>query len=165
MASFRKKKYGRKSSHTKKELKSRQKIMKYAVLVIVISTFALFAVKYNEAQKEIARLQDPETVAADEVSQLATKVGQLIKLPQDEVPTVATVVDADKLRDQPFFADAQDGDRVLMYAEASKAILYRPSENKIIEVAPINIGDDSSTGTTEAQSSESTSDTDSSETQ
>jgi len=27
-----------------------------------------------------------------------------------------------------------------MYSKAKKAILYRPSSNKIIEVAPINIG-------------------------
>jgi hypothetical protein len=31
------------------------------------------------------------------------------------------------------------GDKVLIYSRAQKAILYSPSKNKIIEVAPINL--------------------------
>lgn len=49
-------------------------------------------------------------------------------------------MDPEKLRDQPFFANAQRGDKVLIYANAKKAILYNPPSNKIIEVAPVNIG-------------------------
>ncbi len=60
-------------------------------------------------------------------------------LPQDEQPTIATVTDLAKLQGQPFFANAQVGDKVLIYSRAGKVILYRPGENKIIELAPINI--------------------------
>lgn len=51
----------------------------------------------------------------------------------DETPTIATVSDITKLQGQPFFAKAQNGDKVYVYSNAKKAILYRPSENKIIE--------------------------------
>ncbi|PIR80160.1 MAG: hypothetical protein COU25_01495, partial [Candidatus Levybacteria bacterium CG10_big_fil_rev_8_21_14_0_10_35_13] len=54
-------------------------------------------------------------------------------------PTIATITDKSQLSTQPFFNNAVDGDKVLVYANAKKAILYRPSTDKIIEVAPVNI--------------------------
>lgn len=77
--------------------------------------------------------------AQAEVDDLIAKVGKLISLPTDENPTVATVTDASKVKDQPFFANASNGDKVLIYQKAQKAILYRPSENRIIEVGAVNI--------------------------
>jgi len=74
-----------------------------------------------------------------EVNALVAQVGKLISLPTDETPTVATVTDASKVKDQPFFANAQNNDKVLIYQKAAKAILYRPSENRIIEVGAVNI--------------------------
>jgi hypothetical protein len=71
--------------------------------------------------------------AQDEVSAITNKIGKFMELPSDEVPTVATVSDREKLKGQPFFARAQNGDKVLIYTKAQKAILYRPSENKVIE--------------------------------
>jgi hypothetical protein len=67
------------------------------------------------------------------------KVGKLIALPTDEKPTVATVTDASKVKDQPFFQNAQNNDIVLIYTKAQKAILYRPSTNLIVEVGAVNI--------------------------
>ncbi len=68
-------------------------------------------------------------------------VGRLIVLPEDEVPTIATVTDLEALQGQPFFANAKLGDKVLIFAKAGKAILYDPVEQKIVEVAPVNLGD------------------------
>jgi hypothetical protein len=58
-------------------------------------------------------------------------------LPENESPMVATVTEKEKVNDQPFFTRAEDGDVLLAYTKSMKAILYRPSEHKIIEVAPI----------------------------
>jgi len=74
-----------------------------------------------------------------EVDSLVAQVGKLISLPTDEKPTVATVIDASKVKDQSFFANAKNDDKVLIYQKAAKAILYRPSENRIIEVGALNI--------------------------
>ncbi len=74
-----------------------------------------------------------------EVDALVKEVGVLIELPKDEKPTVATVTDLDKVKDQTFFKSAKNGDKVLIYTNAKKAILYRPSENRIIEVGAVNI--------------------------
>lgn len=84
--------------------------------------------------------KNPEKVAQLEVRRLVAAVSELIILPTDEEPVVATVVDPEKLRDQPFFAKAKKGDKVLIYNVARKAVLYSPEENRIIEVAPLNIG-------------------------
>ena len=75
-----------------------------------------------------------------EIDDLVTEVGMLILLPTDERPTVATVSNLEPLKDQAFFAHATVGDKVLIYANARKAILYDPRNKKIIEVAPISLG-------------------------
>ena len=76
----------------------------------------------------------------DEVAMLVAKISKFLVLPEDEQPTVATVSDPGLLKDQQFFAKAQKGDKVLIYAKAKKAILYNPLTNKIVEIAPINLG-------------------------
>lgn len=78
--------------------------------------------------------------AQEEAKKLVVEVGRLIILPTNEQPTIATVTDPVGLRDQPFFANAKKGDKVLIYTNAKKAILYNPTEGKIVEVAPISIG-------------------------
>lgn len=74
-----------------------------------------------------------------EVDEVIVKVSKLIVLPEGENPTLATVTEADKVKGQKFFEKAQNGDKVLVYAQAKKAILYRPSDNKIIEVGVVSI--------------------------
>lgn len=66
-------------------------------------------------------------------------IGKLMVLPTDETPTLATVNDPEKLKNQAFFANAKVGDKVLIYTNAKKAILYNPAQNKIVEVSPLNI--------------------------
>lgn len=75
----------------------------------------------------------------EDVDALVKEVGKLIALPQDEKPTVATVTDVAKVKDQQFFKNALNGDKVLIYTNNKKAILYRPSEKKIVEVGSVNI--------------------------
>lgn len=74
-----------------------------------------------------------------EVKTLVTKVGKLMLLPSDEDPSVVTVVDIEKLKDQAFFAKAQNGDKTLIYNNAKIAILYSPERNLILNVSPISV--------------------------
>lgn len=74
----------------------------------------------------------------DTTEQIIAKVGKLVELPQGEEPTIATVTDLEPLQGQAFFAGAAVGDKVLIFSKSKKAILYRPSTNKIITVAPIS---------------------------
>ncbi len=99
------------------------------------------------ATQNLERFQaDPQLMAKQETQDLIDKVGQLIVLPTGEEPTIATVTDLNALQDQPFFANAQVGDKVLIYTQAKRAVLYRPSTNRVIEVAPLNLGADATAG-------------------
>lgn len=71
---------------------------------------------------------------------IINKVSRLIVLPEGETPTIATVADPSKLKGQAFFANAKVGDKVLIYPNSKKAILYDPNQDIIVEVAPVNIG-------------------------
>lgn len=134
-------------------LKSPLTVMALVFLVLVGG--GLGYQKYASLREENQRLSNPEAAAEDEATRIKSEVAQLIELP-NETPTIATVVDAEKLRSQPFFASAQNGDRVLLFAQAKKAILYRPSTKKLVEVAPINLGDTGVAGTSTTQPSSTT---------
>jgi hypothetical protein len=88
---------------------------------------------------------NPEEKAKDEVAEVIEKVGKLTVLPSDEEPTIATVTNLDRLKDQAFFTNAQIGDKVLIYQASRKAILYNPTTNKIVEISSINLNNPSST--------------------
>jgi hypothetical protein len=82
--------------------------------------------------------KNPQVLAANEVQDIIGKVGKIVDLPKNETPTIATVSDVTKLNGQEFFAKAQNGDKVIIYAKAQKAYLYRPGTDKLIEVAFYN---------------------------
>ncbi len=124
------------------------------VVLIITAASAPSYYFYSQYQKSQALLNNPTAAAKEEVKALVAKVGQLLELPQGEEPTVAIVSDKEKLKDQAFFAKAENGDKVLIYTNAKKAILYRPSTNKIIDVAPVNIGSSTVTGSGQAVGSQ-----------
>lgn len=103
------------------------------LLVVIVGLGAggfYFYKKYQDLKK------NPDRVTQEETKSLTQKVGALMNLPSED-PTIATVMDKEKVKDQPFFTSAENGDKVLLYVNAKKAILYRPSTNRIVEVAPI----------------------------
>jgi len=109
--------------------------------VIIVSLLAGGAIIYGIIQVQLAHPTKKNAVirAKEEYDTLVKKVGTNLDLPKGESPTVATVTDVNQLKGQVFFKNAQNGDKVMIYTQARKAILYRPSTNKIIEVGPISV--------------------------
>lgn len=101
-----------------------------SLAVLLVTTIGISFYFYNKSSSN--------DVDQKEIAAVIAVVGELIVLP-DEEPTLATVTDPEKLRDQPFFAKAKIGDKVLLYPIAKKIILYDPEVNKIIEAAVLNI--------------------------
>ena len=129
--------------------KKGKKIGKIVLIVLAAVVFlgAIGTAGYFYIQnKKIS--QNPDAAAQAETAKLVATVGKLISLPTDETPSVATVTDKTKLADQPFFSKSENGDKVLIYTNAKKAILFRPSTDKIIEVMPISFSDTGATAPT-----------------
>lgn len=128
-----------------------QKLTPALIVLAIIGTGAggYFYYQNQKSQQELHSIRtDPEILrkaAKQETEKIIDEVGRLIALPEGEEPTVATVTDAEKLKDQPFFAKAKNGDKVIIYTQAKKAILYDPAAKKIVDVAPVNIGTASAT--------------------
>lgn len=97
-----------------------------------------FYKKYNSLKSGLNQKNSSSlNLAAAENASLIAEIGKIMILPTDETPTIATVSDKEKVKDQPFFKKAENGDKLLAYPKNKKAILYRPDTRKIIEVAPI----------------------------
>jgi len=112
-----------------------------SVALIVVSGLAGYFWYQNKNNTKLGQF-DSETQAGaqTEAEKLVIEIGRLLVLPTDEQPTVATVTDLEALKGQPFFLNAKIGYKVLIYTKAKKAILYDPQARKIVEVAPINLG-------------------------
>ena len=109
-----------------------------ALLAVIVVGALIYG--YIDAKSDVKRLSNPAEASKLEKTELVVKTSQLIELPKNEEPTIATVKDVSKLQSQTFFKNAQNGDKVLIYTQAKRAILYRPSTDKVIESAPVNLG-------------------------
>ena len=128
--------------------KSRRKkfvlIFSFVIFILVIAVGILYY-SYRVRSKTSPKDNSPELTEQiseaiedrDEVTELTAEVGKIMLLP-DETPILATVTDLEKVKEQDFFSKAQLGDKVLVYMEAKKAILYRPSAKLIVEVGRVN---------------------------
>lgn len=104
-------------------------ILLFLVILLLAST-GFLGWQFYEMKK-------PGLSAEASVRKLVEAVSHAIILPQDELPTVAKVADASQLADQPFFANARTGDDILIFEKAQKAVLWRPSISKVVEVSSL----------------------------
>lgn len=138
-------------SETKKSFRARIKESVWVRLGIAAVAVGLFvgvasgagyfyrAYKRTLSEKDslLSQLSE-ETPEVSEVEGVVASVAKLIELPTGETPTLATVSDKSKLGDQPFFKRAENGDKVLIYTNAARAILYRPSAGRVIDMTAVN---------------------------
>ena len=78
-----------------------------------------------------------EAADAKVILSITERLGKLMSLP-DEEPLVASIVDVKTLKKtQNFYNDARDGDTLIIYLKARKAIIYDGVNNKIVNVGPL----------------------------
>jgi hypothetical protein len=103
------------------------------VVVLIAASVFLFT-QYQSAQRKL----DNATPAANkQVNDVIKNVSKITVVPVNETPTVATVLNADKLKGQAFFDGTKNGDKILIYAKQNRGIIYRPSTNQIVNIGPV----------------------------
>lgn len=99
------------------------------LVVVVVGGWALS--NYLDTRDQLNKLANPKTSSQTEIKIITDQIQGAIDLPQ-ETPTLATVSDVERLKAQVFFKNAENGDKVLIYPQTCKAILYRTTTKKII---------------------------------
>jgi hypothetical protein len=107
-----------------------------AVVYMAVSTFA--AVRFYDLYKTYeAKVPVSDKEAEKETNMLVTQLKKIMEVP-NETPVIATVKDKESLKaQQAFFAQAENGDKLIVFQTARKAVLYRPSVGKIVESGPL----------------------------
>lgn len=121
------------------EMKKILSVIVWFIIGVAVGAGALF-VWNNYVAKNPAKIASQMEEA--QVKEIVAKVSKIIILPTGEEPVVATIKDASSLiKEQPFYKGAKNGDVVLVYQKAAKAIVYSPERNVIVNVGPIFLQD------------------------
>ncbi|MFA5946464.1 MAG: hypothetical protein WC813_00380 [Patescibacteria group bacterium] len=107
--------------------------------VIALIVYSLFSTAGN-IYLGLRLMSVPQIIPTQDImAETLAAVGNLVELPQGVVPTIATVEDPEILKKQGLFPTALKGDMILVYPEEKKAILYRPSTNKVVEISVVSL--------------------------
>jgi hypothetical protein len=108
-------------------------ILAVVLLIMIISNI----LNKSGNAKNASSAPSSSTPSSEETVKILAKVKTHLVLP-DEEPKVISLVNIDLLKkDQPFFALAKDGDKLLIYSK--KVILYDPVIDRIVDIAQIRI--------------------------
>ena len=109
------------------------------LLVVALGGLGYYYEKYNAVTK------DPSTIAKEKAEDakkktdaVVKKISDLMILSNTDNAVLATITDKSKLAGQKFFDVAENGDELVLFPNMMKAVIYRPSINKIIDVGPFN---------------------------
>lgn len=106
-----------------------RKWLRYTVAIILLLVLPAAGWFYYQSQH---RTVPASTADARLIQEVSTRV----LLPSGEKPSISTVVDSTKVT-QSFLTGARNGDKVLLFFQAGKAIVYRPSTHQVINMGPI----------------------------
>lgn len=111
------------------------------LLVVFLISTGFLGWKYYENQKELSLIKNPEAQVEAEkeaIIDIVEKAEKIVLLPKNVLPQVLTVVDADAaVRQQPSLDGVVTGDKILVYEKVSKAVVYSPSRNIIVNILPV----------------------------
>lgn len=118
----------------------------FPLLLIVLVVLAVtLDTQRRKAQTELKnltvrleQLQGNNAANQEKAKNVVERLKKLMDIDVSVEPTVATIVDVEKLRKQnPFYNKAENGDFLIV--TPTRAILYNEEENKILDVVPVQI--------------------------
>ena len=106
------------------------------ILIVFLLLISLGITGYLYRTEKI-KSSNPAQLIEENTQKVIDNASELMILPENEKPTIATIIDIEKLRsDNPeFYKNAENGDKLLIYPQ--KAIIYSEKKNIIINVASI----------------------------
>ncbi len=122
-----------------------QLIMMWILLILALGAFMWSFLNYTQTKKQLAILTDPKL--ASELSQRETevlleKIAKHAVLPKEKNPVVAVINDVEQLAaTQDFYSMAHNGDKVVIYSNARKAIIYDEKADRIVNIGPVIYSD------------------------
>ena len=104
----------------------------FSIIIIAIIIFGLFL--FNKINKVKTFSLDVGNITE---KNLIEKVSELYLFPTNEVPKIATVSDPKLLNNESLSRLAEKDDKLFIFVKNQKAVLYRPSVNKIIDIVSV----------------------------
>lgn len=125
----------KKTTPAKKSLpiKATKPILIIGLTILLLGLFA--SVVVFARQRFIAGESDE--VYSSDGGQLLDQLSKLVVLPEEQ-PVVSVLDNLESVASKPFFKNAQQNDLLFQFTQSSKVILYRPSENKIVDIGIIS---------------------------
>lgn len=108
------------------------------LIVVLLLVVGVLTIKYTQLKKGTG-----DQATSDRI---VSEVSKIYAVPANEQPTVALVQDKNKLKNQYFFSDVENGDYILVYSGKKIAMVYREREHKLINVGPITLSNSSNPG-------------------
>ena len=121
------------SEHQVHHLKPRRiTSMKVAIILgaLLIITSAGTFLLYQKYRQVLAN--NPKREAQSIIDQVA----KIVELPGEQ-PEVATVKDAAKLSNAVLAKKTENGDKLLIYGESKRIVIYRPSTQRVVDILTV----------------------------
>lgn len=122
------------------------KIYLLVFILIIASSVIFIFLKVNDSlnvdiqieKNEKAIIKKEEYI--NNITKLVKRISKLILLPQGENPIVYYIINPNRLiKEQEFFLGSQRGDVLVLYPKYSKAIIYSPDRNLIVNVGIMDL--------------------------
>ena len=113
--------------------------------IVILAGLGWSFKSYQNAKREIMQLSSlngQTDLRNKQVEQLVAKAGKHVILPEEQ-PVVVNIENARAMaQEEPFYKDARDNDKVLVFAKEKKALIYRPDEDIIVNMGPVYVEGD-----------------------
>lgn len=117
-------------------LNLRKNLQVFVIIVLVIILGVVSFAYFREKNRETT-LTELEDAQKKEAQEIIKKLGRHIVLPSDEEPVIATIIDAEKLKQKSkFYELSQNGFKVILYRD--RGILYDPRRDIIVSIASVS---------------------------
>lgn len=131
-----------------KPTKKRASWVVYVLIVLLVSVLtvtAILVVRFVQGQNDLAEMQKKldsmkaqESVSDKSIAEEAKLVVErYIDIGLEEIPSIIVVKDTNILAQQQYFEKVKAGDVILIYTVAKRAVVYRPSTEKVIDLIPL----------------------------